>query len=723
MLKEKRAGGVLQHRWHKTGVTALFLALAGGTLVYPAQGQIVPDRTLPNPSQVINQGSGLVIEGGTPAGGNLFHSFTEFSVPTGGQAYFNNAPNIINIISRITGSNLSTIDGLIRANGNSNLFLLNPNGIVLGPNATLNIGGSVVLSTAEAIQFSDRYLFSAINPTDSPLLTLAVPIGLQYGLTSSTITLEGSRLQVAQGRNLALLGGNIVVNGGQLLAPLGQITLGGISLGEIALEHTIPVFSQPIRGADIMLTNGARVDVIGTNGTIQVQGNHITLTGGSQLLSGLPLNEGEIGSRAGDIQVNAWGDIRLSERSLISNLVQSGALGTGGNIEVTGNSISLTSGSRITTETAGMGPAGTIQINTPSLDIGGFSPDGLFSGILSQSQGRESGGSGRIRINDRNNLLGDVRLSDRGFIATVTESDQAGGDIEVNVNRLSLETGGQIITIATHTGMGGSIAITATESVTLSGNSSRFLDSPFDAKQVSIFNLYNLEFTQNFNPEIEASGPGGIPSVSVERTPEQIISGNTSLGPATESFDYFSFSVTAPGRGIFDIDGGDGYQDIPGSLDTEIVLFNRATGAIIALNDDSSINDGAIGSTVEQDSYLSLDQLSPGTYVLGIGEFDTVPHPVELLEGDKIDQGDTYRLHISLDYPGANFSLPQDTVTLGNFNPNYGGSSGIISLTRTAGNSGNIQINTGSLWGGSPGEILSTTFGTGQAGDIRLVAN
>ncbi|AFY84046.1 filamentous hemagglutinin family N-terminal domain protein [Oscillatoria acuminata PCC 6304] len=719
MSKAKRAGGILKHRWHRLWVISLFFAGCAG----PVRAQIVPDRTLPNPSQVINQGTGLTIEGGTQAGGNLFHSFTEFSVPTGIEAYFNNSPDIIHIISRITGSNLSNIDGLIRANGNSNLFLINPNGIVLGPNATLDIGGSFVLSTAEAIQFSDRHLFSATNPTESPLLTLAVPIGLQYGPTGGNITLEGSRLEVAQQRNLAILGGNVSMNGGQLLAPLGNITLAGISSGEIALENTIPEFSKTVRGSDVTLTNGAIVDVTGSNGSIQVQGNHITLIGGSQLLSGLPLNGGEIDSRAGDIRVHAWGDIRLSERSLISNLVSSGALGTGGNIQVTGNSVSLTSGGRITTETAGIGPAGTIQINTPVLEISGFSPDGLFSGILSQSQGVESGGSGQIRINDANNPVGEVRLRDRGFIATVTESHQAGGDIDLNLNRLSIESGGQIITIATQTGNAGNITVTATESITIAGNSGRFLASPFDTNEVTLFSLDDLEFIRDFNPEVEASGPGGIPYVTVERTAEEIRSGNTVFAPATESFDYFSFTVVAAGRAIFDIDGGDGYQDIPGSFDSELFLFDRWTGEIIALNDDASMNDGALGSSVEQDSYISVNRLDPGTYVIGVGEFDTVSHPVELLEGDQVDVGDTYRLQISLEHQGTTMAVPLEPINENNFNPNYGGSSGIVSLTRTGGKSGDIRIQTGNLMLESTGQIGVATFGEGQAGDIRITAN
>lgn len=160
-----------------------------------AWAQISSDGTVG--SQVSSPRPGaFLINGGATRGSNLFHSFSEFSVPSNGFAYFNNLTSIQNIITRVTGGSISNIDGLIRANGTANLFFLNPNGIIFGPNAKLKIGGSFLASTANSLNFADGTKFSATATQTTPLLSVAVPLGLQYGSNIGNIQVQGATLLV-----------------------------------------------------------------------------------------------------------------------------------------------------------------------------------------------------------------------------------------------------------------------------------------------------------------------------------------------------------------------------------------------------------------------------------------------------------------------------------------------------------------------------------------------
>src|SRR5919202_4736502 len=223
------------------------------------QAQIVPDGTLPHNTIVPPNGSTFTITGGTldDARTNLFHSFEQFSVLTGQTANFDTTltPNVQNIFSRVTGGIISNIDGTLTANGTANLFFINPSGIVFGPNAQLNIGGSFIASTANSIKFSDGSEFSATNPQAPPLLTINVPIGLQFGSSPGKIINQSQAtssqlfpfldpriptgLQVPPGQTLALVGGDVSLNGGNLTAVQGRIELGSVaSSGFVSLTPT-----------------------------------------------------------------------------------------------------------------------------------------------------------------------------------------------------------------------------------------------------------------------------------------------------------------------------------------------------------------------------------------------------------------------------------------------------------------------------------------------------
>ncbi|MFP4653775.1 MAG: filamentous hemagglutinin N-terminal domain-containing protein, partial [Phormidium sp.] len=163
----------------------LILALAADS---PALGQITPDATLPENSRVTSEGSQLTIDGGTRAGSNLFHSFENFNLPANWQAHFNNPATIERIITRITGNQASQLDGLLRANHQASLIFLNPNGIEFGESAQLQLGGSFIASTAEALLFDDGRQYNAVSPSlDEPLLTVTVPVGLQFGDNPASI--------------------------------------------------------------------------------------------------------------------------------------------------------------------------------------------------------------------------------------------------------------------------------------------------------------------------------------------------------------------------------------------------------------------------------------------------------------------------------------------------------------------------------------------------------
>lgn len=326
------------------------------------QSNIVPDNTLgAESSQVIDNFLGLPIElitGGATRQINLFHSFQEFNISEGRGAYFfSPSADIQNILARVTGNNPSEILGILGTFGSSspNLFLINPNGIVFGENASLDTQGSFVGTTANGVQFGNQGIFSATNPQAARLLTINPSVLLFNQVQANGGIINQSQtpvainpiggylrgLRVADGKSLLLVGGNINIDGGGIQAYGGNVELAGLAApGNVGLniagDNLGLVIPENVERADVSLSNGAEVNVRGAGGgNIKIQARNVNLAGQSKLKAGIDIGLGTPNSKGGDININATGDTTLIDKSFIANVVQEKAFGQAGDINIT----------------------------------------------------------------------------------------------------------------------------------------------------------------------------------------------------------------------------------------------------------------------------------------------------------------------------------------------------------------------------------------------------
>ncbi|MCJ8282291.1 MAG: filamentous hemagglutinin N-terminal domain-containing protein, partial [Rivularia sp. ALOHA_DT_140] len=312
------------------------LILISSFLQASANAQVIEDGTLPTRVKTTDNLNFTIdsINNQNRVGNNLFHSFKEFSIPTGGSAVFKNSTDVVNIINRVTGGNISNIDGLIKSSGNANLFLINPAGIAFGKNARLDISGSFFASTAESIKFADNIEFSAIDITKEPLLSINVPLGLQMGNNSGEIEVKGegytaitddnnrfrpfivtsiSGLRVKQGNTFTLVGNKVSFNGGTVTANSGNIELGSVNSGLINIIFDKLNWSLDYKNvhnfSDIQLDSKALVDASGIkSGSIKLQGKNIYIKDGSRVfVQNRGLESG------GEIKVNATESVKVTE--------------------------------------------------------------------------------------------------------------------------------------------------------------------------------------------------------------------------------------------------------------------------------------------------------------------------------------------------------------------------------------------------------------------------
>jgi filamentous hemagglutinin family protein len=621
-------------------------------------------------TQVNQVGNSHTITGGTRPGGgpSLFHSFGNFTVGGGDLANFLNNTGLptSNILGRVTGGNISNIHGTIQTTGfgNANLFLMNPSGIVLGPGASLNVGGSVSFTTAQYIRLFDGLSGNAnfyANPANDTLansiLTIdasafeflsASPAG--YGFLTApdpnaTITVQGSTLSVPLEQSISLVGGKVVIEGGaKLTAPNGSIKLAtAASPGEF--------------------------DALALSSSSNTDGASFTSYGSASLLSD------------SSIDVHGAGTVLIKGGQLVLS-VKDATLSTSEN-PVPTNTVALRSGSTIKTSNSRTDPGADVQITVGNIEMADA------SSIDAITQGSERGGAMQLTADT-------LTMSSSSILTATQGGGGAGGDLVLRVGTARLTDGSSIRSGAENfdtEGPGGNLIIRATESVTLSSASGLFSETFASTAGGNISLFAGKLIMEGANTTISTIatdvGPGGAIVAGVQQA--SLTAGATILSQTT-------------------------IADLPAQSDPAITirgLQGPKADSIFLSGSDSSIKSESVGVARARDIAIHTKSLT----MTNGGRIEMVTSGTGgdiTLESDSIDMSgrssissQTSRLDV-----GQIFITTAGTFSLNN--------SSISTNTTSEGRAGNLLVNAGTLLLSNKASITSTTNASGQAGDITL---
>ena len=545
--------------------------------VLSVKAQLIPDNTLGKENSLVNSINSLEdrIDGGAIRGSNLFHSFKEFNIGNNRSVYFNNPASIQNILTRVTGSNQSQILGKLGVLGNANLFLINPNGIIFGKDASLDINGSFVGSTASFIDFADGNQFSAVSP-DKPLLTISAPLGLGMENNSGEIRVQGDgnrlsssrvppiidnntkALELNTGKTIALIGGDIFLEGGSLKTNSGSIELGSVGSGEVNFSFTpqglefnydkvkifqdIQLSQQSSLQANSFDTNPSIENDFNNLGSIQLKAKRISLQDGSTVLisnqGNLPAKQIKIdateslqiiGTNLTQIQTSSiqsqtlstakGGDINISTKQLVvknGGIVSAFSLGknNSGDIKIQAlDSIQLssalnTSYSIIATANYNDGNAGAIDISTSGLTI-------RNGGVMSSSSFAK-GNAGNLNI-DASEFIEvdgiDPNSTQMSILSSTAFNTGNGGNLNINTRSLAVKNSGRVDASALGSGAAGNITINASDTIEITGSFSEFTPSQIASSAI----IPQQSTQQRFGLRSQTTGKSGTVNINTNQ--------------------------------------------------------------------------------------------------------------------------------------------------------------------------------------------------------------
>ena len=658
-------------------------------------GSLGPAGTLTGPDYVIPQAVGQTVDS------NLFHSFGQFNLAPSEAAIFESGANIRNILSRVTGGSPSLINGLIFTESPSvNLFLINPSGIVFGPNASIDVGGvtrgSFVATTANAIQFGSTGAFRVSTAqTDVSLLKVDPSAFLFNQIAAGSITSQ-AKLKTYEGQSLLLVGGSVQLNGARLQAPEGRVELAGVGgVGTVGLEVdngnlrlSVP---ESLARTDVSI-NRSVIRNLGDGGSISIYAQNLTIDS-SSVRAGFDADLGFNGTQAGDITLDATGAVKIGQGSRVANDVFPDSTGNSGNIYIRARSLSLTDDAQIGDITYGRGNAGKILIQTSD----SVSLAGRLTGILSNVGSEAVGDGGDINIQ-----TGSLSLKDGAGITASTLGQGDAGNITVQADQSVVLVNGQIQSTVQEgaRGRGGAINIQAGS---LSLDDGAFVDS-----------------------SVLGQGRGGNLKIQVGSLS---LSGDAALSAATfgqgDAGDIFvsvndSFVLT--NSNIFTAVGF-GAVGQGGNINIGANSLSLIDESLIASNTFGQGNSGRI--QVQANNSISLtghSGIASGVYETAVGDGGDILIGTRLLsvtEGSQLFAGTFGKGNSgNIQVEAAN------SINLAGVSPD-GFSGGLFTSTETGatGRGGDIRVSTGTLRV-SDGAVLSAITGTPfKGGSIDVHAN
>ncbi|MEK0084019.1 filamentous hemagglutinin N-terminal domain-containing protein [Benzoatithermus flavus] len=638
------------------------VGLALGTLLWPVAGaaEVATDGTLGPRLRLAGPEVTIPARLGRIRGKNLFHSFARFGVEEGQRVTFTGPSGLRNIIGRVTGGAASVIDGtLASAVPGADLWLLNPAGILFGPDARLAVQGSFHASTADELRFADGAVFSARAPGGS-VLSVAAPQAFGFlGARPAPVTVDRSVLAVPQGQALSLTGGDVTIRGegvvsdldpsddfpdgladtaGTVRARAGRITLAALGgAGAVAVASGAAVGA--VSGA-IVLGGAAAVVASGDGGgTIRIRGGRLELAeqalvnadnlGVTPPRGGIDIAAGEVAILDRGTQIasrsRGAGDagnltVRAEERLFMEGGgIAAGSFGSGaaGDIVVQARSMELRGRTGISSNARSTGPAGDVRVEADELRMVGTGARGLLPFISSEAIRGSSGNAGTVTVEVTDALA----LLDSARIATSTFGPGEAGTIAVTAGSLLIAgdnprvyTGINSRNDVYGTGQGGTVTVRVAGRAEISGRGSAITTSTLSGGRAGDVHVSAGRLHLGDHGEISSSGTSGP-------------AGNVLVTAGTLELDHARLLVEGRGANggriavdaaeLIDLDGSeivsDGDRPEPGSsiirLTAPLVTINGSRVTSLAGGRPSS-GSGEVGifggaTVISSDSFVA----------------------------------------------------------------------------------------------------------------------